>query len=468
MSVNLWGADITVRVSSAAPDAEPPVWNDISGYVIVPDGTKLETWLGRATELSTSEPGKFRFTLLNTDDRFTTGNPTSPYYPWWKQSRRVQIVETLGDKDYVLADGYLEIPQTVVQTQPVDPAAPKFITVTVTGVDPIARLRGGRKFKSALTEHIVYTGGTDLKGYWTLTEAAQPYNGVGPTSLPLTVRMARNGTTGLTTKSQPNTGLAPTGGEALGARMPLLGSGTSGKVYLQVVLPDDLAVPIGANDALVIVFWFAFTAQQATNDALSQDILLVSTPSISNLRLQRNVTTGACNLDASGGMTGSTGGGAIGLEALMPIGIYVKESTSVMELWIGGQRLTATLTGAPAGAGSLFWANLGFQIDYDLSHLQIYVGTNFGYTQYLEQIAQGYAPLDQQRTGARINTILNYAGWPQARRDIDAGASVMSPVTLLGKTAGAVLEEATTTERGRLFAQAGRIQFHDRIRVLNV
>lgn len=465
MSINLWGADVTVRVSSAAPDAEP-VWQDISAYVIVPSGTTIETWLGRATELSSSEPGKFRLMLLNNDDRFTTGNPTSPYVAWWKQSRRLQIIETLADKDYVLADGYLEIPQTVVATQPVDPAAPKLITVGVTGVDVIARLRNSRKFKSALSEHIIYTGGSDLKGYWPMTEAAQPFNGAGPTTAPLDMQLVRTGTTGLAVSPQPNTGLAPVGGEASGARMVTAGNGTSGHAFTQVAMPSGFAPAIGATDAVVVVFWISLPAIFSSNTSAYHKVAGFVGP-LANIALEMTSSSRTWVLTSTG-MTGTITGPTVADEALLPIGIYVNESTSTLELWTGSVRQTTTLAGAPGGTGTLFWSGMGYQLDYDLSHLQIYVGNNFTYSTFLEQISQAYAPLDKQRTGQRVNTILNYAGFPAARRDIDPGASVMSTATLFGKTAGTALEEATTTERGRLFAQAGRVQFHDRIRVLNV
>lgn len=135
---------------------------------------------------------------------------------------------------------------------------------------------------------------------------------------------------------------------------------------------------------------------------------------------------------------------------------------------MGSVRRTTTLAGSPGAGGAISDFAIGYQIDYDLSGLQVYVGTTFGYTQYLEQINQAYAPLHRQTTGQRVATILNYARFPASRRDIDPGQSVMANATLAGKTPGQALEEANTVERGRLFAQAGRIQFHDRQRVNNV
>ncbi len=138
-----------------------------------------------------------------------------------------------------------------------------------------------------------------------------------------------------------------------------------------------------------------------------------------------------------------------------------------MELWTGSVRRTATLTGS-GGAGTFSTLQMGYQLDYDLSHLQVYVGTSWGYSQYLAQIAEAHAPLDRQTTGQRVETILNYARFPPSRRAVDTGIAVMSQATLAGKSPGTALDEPLATERGRLFAQAGVINFHDRTRVYNV
>ncbi len=464
MTVNLWGAEITFRVSSAAPDAEP-VWVDLSDRVIVPNGQTLETWLGKANELPTGEPGKFRLTLLNNDDALTVGNLTSPYYPWWKQSRRAQVLETVQGKEFVLADVYLEIPQITIAMQPTDGDV-KMITVNVSGVDVMSRLRGGRKFQSALAEHVVFQGGSDLKGYWPMTQAAEPFVGYGPTTAALLMTREASGTRAPDAYVQPQAGTAPAGGEASGARMESRPDGP-GHAFVRTYLPADFAPAVGASDGITVVFWWNFPASMADNDGTFHQVLIASTPN-AVITLERDtLVNGVWTLTAAGSMTGSITGGTVGIEALLPIGVHVRESTNTMELWTGSVRRTTTLTGS-GGAGTFNSFAMGYQLDYDLSHLQVYVGTTWGYTQYLEHIVQAHAPLDRQLTGARVNTILDYARFPASRRNIDPGTAVMSQVTLAGKTPGAALEEANITERGRLFAQAGNIQFHDRVRVYNV
>lgn len=468
MSINLWGSEITVLVSSAAPD-DTPVWVDISSRVIVPQGQTLETWIGRNTELPAIDPGKAKWLLRNDDDLFTPGNPESDYYPWWKQSRRARVIETLADKQIVLADVYLEIPQNTALVQPTEEDTPKFMTVTVTGIDILGRLRNSRRLQASLTEYVVYQGGTDLVGLWPMTQAAEPFYGHGPHAGALTMTRTSSGTISPMAGVQPNTGLAPTGAEALGARMVTV-SNTVGRAFVQTQLPDGFTPSVADGDAVVVVMWFALTADMASNTSAFHEICSfdLNGSGLLSVALERNVTTGYWTLAATNAMTGSIAGGNVGFDALLPFGIYVRPSTNELELWTGSVRQTATLSGSAPTGMELIACDVGFQVDYDLSNLQLYVGTGYGYADFLAQIEQAHAPLDRQLTGERIATALNYAGFPEARRQLNSGVAVMSAATLAGKTAVGLIDEANSTERGRVFAAAGDIHFHDRRTVLNV
>jgi hypothetical protein len=445
---------------TSQPNALNPVYADVTPDV---DGM-FEIVAGETA--NSSDPGNtLTFQLQNKDQRYTPGNLLSATA--LKSGRKVRVTNTIADQLIELFTGYIQFP-TIDQWVESNATEPRTQTITVTAVDQEARLSRGRAFVSALAEHIVYTGSTDLKGYWTLTEEQQPFAGTGPTAAALDLVMYRTGTTGLSVAPQPNTGLAPPGGENSGARMPSDPTGP-GHVFIRTHLPAGFAPAVGASDAIVVVFWFAFAPTMAANDAAFQQILTFNAPTAA-VTLERNVTTRQWTLTSTG-LVGSISGGMVGNEALLPIGVYLKESTGVLELWTGGQRQTTTLTGAPVGAGTFLWGDLGYQIDYDLSHLQIYVGNNFGYTQFLEQIQQGYSPLEGQPTGSRIHTLLDYAGYPRgdAFRDIDPGVSVMSAATLAGLNPKDAIDVAVETEQGRFYISGrGQTVFADRKRLYNI
>lgn len=465
MSATPWGTTLFFEVSSAAPD-EDPVWVDLSDRVL-DVGMPAETWEGRQTELEDVEPGRFQLQLRNRDDALTPGNPSSPY-PWFKQKRRARIREIVGYVGFDLADGFLEIPEVVVRTQE-ELAVDSDVTLFVSGVDVMGRLRDSRKMISALAEHVLYEGGTDLVGYWPLTDAAQPFLGVGPELDPVTVTRNASGTVSPFVDVQPQAGLAPGGGEGSGIRCTVeTNNGGIGYGWVRVSLPDGYAPPIADGEAFVAVAWYSL----GTSALLSQDILSIFIDGAgatgTSIDVRRNTTTGVWTFEVTGTQTGSSDFGLVGAGQLLPIGVYYRSSTSTAELWVGAQRLSLALAGAPLTGMSLDIFNWAFQTAYDLSHWQIYVGTAWGRSQFLEQIQQGHAPLDKQRTGDRVNTILNYAGFPAGLRDVDPGVSVMQEATLAGKNVQQLLDEANDTERGRTFAHAGRVKFHDRRRIYDV
>jgi len=413
-----------------------------------------------------SDPGNtLTFQLQNSDQRFTPGNVLSAQA--LKSGHKVRVTETIADQLIELFVGYIQFPEIEAWTES-NATEPRSQTITVTAVDQLARLARGRTFVSALAEHIVFNGGSDLKGYWPCSEPAEPLAGIGPTADPLVLARNFTGTTGNRGEVQCQSGLAPEGNESDGVRMVSHPEGP-GHAFIQTFLPSTFLPAVAASDAIVVVFWWAFAPSMAANDATFHQILSFNGPTAS-LSLERSTTTAQWTLTATG-LTGSIAGGAVGGEALLPVGIYLKESTGVMELWTGSVRQTTTLAGAPAGAGTFLWNGMGYQLDYDLSGLQVYVGNNFTYTNYLEQINQAHAPLDQQLTGARINRILDYAGYPtgSAFRDIDAGTAVMSPATLAGKNPKDAIDEAVETEQGSFYvAGGGRTTFADRLRLYNI
>lgn len=462
-----WGSNVIVEVSSAAPDADP-VWVDISQRVIVPQGSTLETWLGRVTELDSPEPGHGQMVLNNRDDALTPGNPSSPYFPWWKQARRCRVREVIGYVAFELADFFLEVPENVIITQ--DPAdTDSDVTLVVSGVDALGRFQAGRKFRAALSEWIVFKGGTDLVGFWPLTDPSEPYLGVGPITTAATITTSLTGTFAPVSRAVPQQGTAPPAAEASGLRCITV-AGTSGHSFNTVILPSSISAAVPSGSAVTVVWWvnlpsFATTSfQQLVSFAISDAHTGMS------VDVERDPTTGALTLNVLFDMTATlTLSGGPGANALLPMGVRINPSAATAELWLGSLRNTVALSGAAVGSVTLTGPiGFGAGIDFDISNAQVYVGSTWGYADYLAQINFAYNPFERQLTGTRINTVLDMAGFSSARRDIDAGTVQMSKVAMAGKTVADLISEASDTERGRLFMQAGRMQFHDRSRVLNI
>lgn len=75
----------------------------------------------------------------------------------------------------------------------------------------------------------------------------------------------------------------------------------------------------------------------------------------------------------------------------------------------------------------------------------------------------GNAPWDGDKTGARIQRILDAINWPAGLTDLDTGRSVLGPATINGKTALSVMQAIETTEQGYLYVSAdGKVTFLDR------
>jgi hypothetical protein len=73
-----------------------------------------------------------------------------------------------------------------------------------------------------------------------------------------------------------------------------------------------------------------------------------------------------------------------------------------------------------------------------------------------------------EKSGARINRILDAMGWPTSLRDIDVGNTVM-PAAVFGDNALRLSQDVAIAEGGLLFtsAQTGSITLYDRNRILN-
>jgi hypothetical protein len=482
-----WGTTLTVEVSSAAPDADP-VWVDISAYAASRNGV-VDIQYGRQTELDADEPGHLSMTLRNDDHRFTSGNTSSPYYPWWKSQRRFRIRETVGATTVDLYDGYIELPPVTSDLDPA-PGGPTMLDLELTAVDKLGRLKSSRKFISTLGEYILANGGTALKAYYPMTD----------TSLPMTEVFGRYPALNLDFDAvsvgfqkgnpipvQPAAGTLAAD-DALVLRTTYNWDGTT-LTGFRPLHASLRSAPITATvgQAITILCWinldvFDVTAAGGTL-ASSMNPFQISWDEtgggVGGMRFEPiNGWFVLCGSTSFNNTLSTTTGPAIALATPYPVAIRLWLSADpahvphILEWWIGPTRISDTsITGVGVDLSIRdLWAPLrAFQ--GLIGHVQLYVGalTDWDFNDYLAQYQMGLYGLERQSTGARVNTILDYAGVPTSLRDVDPGVAVMSRALLAGKTAGDALEEARRTELGRLFVSpAGRVQFHDRTRIYNV
>lgn len=109
------------------------VWTDVSEYVELQDGIKID--YGRSDEVSAADANTMSLTLDNKDGRFTWGNTASPYYPNVKLGRPIRVTATVGGSDYVRFVGYIN--QWPVEW-PGDSAG--FATTSITASSRLSRL----------------------------------------------------------------------------------------------------------------------------------------------------------------------------------------------------------------------------------------------------------------------------------------------------------------------------------------
>lgn len=463
----VWGGTPIFEVSSAAPDADP-VWVDFSDRVIVPEGETLETWLGRATELDTPEPSKIKLKLKNRDRALTPGNTTSIYYPWWKQARRCRFREQFGYVAYDHWDGFLEIPENVIDMD-VTGDTEADMELNVSGIDLLGRYQNGRRFISTLAEHILYNGGTALKAYYPMGEATAPFRDATNQQPPLAYGNSSNpaflGPT-LPILFQNGT-LAADDLSVARFQYNFDGANLSGDTRLMSTWTSGPT--LSAGQVLTLVAWVNPTFY-GTGDYFWTPIRvdMTETPAASSVARVSGGGTGTWTAATTGGAVGSqtaTGNLAPSSKAY-PVAVRYGFNSDVLELWVGtDQTVNSTFSGSdPTSAliTTLYAPSSRYQ--GLLGHVQVYVGApgDFDRTAFLAQYQMGLLGLEGQTTSQRVNTILDYAGFSAYRRDIESGSGVMTRATLAGNTAATELERARATEQGRLFMAAGRVQFHGR------
>lgn len=441
---------------------------DITSYVLNPTGG-VSANRGRQTELAGMDPSRLGLSLNNQDGRFTPGNPSSPYYPYWRQSARVVWLETIGARSWTHFDGYLEIPEVQLNYQ--DSAGTNDRVLRLAAVDGLTRAARMRPFISTLGAHIIGSS-TTLAAYWPLNGASttfQPAVGTGPIRPKLGALVTPRDQAG--PAGDDETYATVSGVPASISLVPVIG-------YIGLLEATLSGLSIGAGQSMAISVWV-----RIGTDGTTYGIVSASSSFQRGLSLYyggASTVTGRFNNNTI--LNDAAYAGALPPESWQLLTVRVSFASGDLTLWFGKSIVATATVGSPpstftplkltigddgqaTGAG-----NLG--IYASLAHLQIYAGTTadaFPYEAHLAQLEVGLQGLHRQTTGQRIRTIAGYAGYATSALDgVDDGSSVMQRATLAGQTPAQAWQTAADTERGRLFSAGdGSLTFHDRHRIYN-
>ena len=471
-----WENRLTLEVSSADPDADTPVWVDLT-LRIRDISQSIEVNIGRQDDLEGSSPTVFTLLLDNSDDALTYGNTTSPYASWWGPGRKGRLRDTVNGMVIDIATGYLQMPTEVLSLVAVEHR------VTLSFVDRLGRMASGETFVSTLAAHINFIGGPVLRRYWPCTENGREFFNIKRSDGLAPIRQVfgqasvsfaspvRDGVTSFTPQ-----GASPVGVDD--ARLPLLaatnapnGSGN------QVAVPNDFradgsfSTVLGAGKVVTAIGWYYPTLPSAKNAVL----LLSISDTLTTATVRTNDFAGTLVLEALGTLTSLINGPVLPDQAWVPIGIRYGWDTATVELWVGRNRYPGVLAGVPGGGPNALGSTTRVCTFYagGFGHIQHYISdpTEFTFQHFLDQQTAAATCLERQLTGDRIRTMAAYAGLPAVEytNTVDPGTSPMQLVSLAGRTAVEVMREAEVTEQGLLHTDpSGRVVFRDRRSLYNI
>lgn len=453
------------------------VWTDVTSRV---DGTFF-TESGDTPE-SSADTGGFTLPLRNHDQAFTFGNALSSLA--MRPGLRVRIRETANGQTFGRAFGYTAYPEIQAWTQS-NAEAPREQLLMLPVIDRAAWIAQGRRMIGTLAEHIIYNGGSALKAYWPLREQGLPVETVetDPWTLPTTqVTRAAAG-------YYPNDPSIPS--VTFAGASPIMGDDTPGIDFqpsrdmtapivvetVELVGYRDTALTLSAGQVCTLVGWVNPDAQLAPiNSPVPMWLNYLDSngsPLSGVISAAIGVNLGAWYGSAAhADWSGTVNGPAVPSDMWFPIALRIGFSPAVLELWVGTNIFTATMTVTNANPGNVNHMRIGRSFDGSVAHVQVYIGAESDWTRehFLAQHQMGLYGGDRQTTGERIRTVLRYAGVdPGDLGAIDDGASLMQPMELAGHNPMDVIDGAVETEQGEFYADgAGQLVFADRIRLLNV
>ncbi len=450
---------VTTEVAFATlPGAAVPTWTDVSAFV----KSMRVNGAHRQRELDAFEAGTLDLVLDNSDGRFNPNNAASPYSPNVLPMRRIRVRATWAAVVYDLFNGYVEDwPQS--SNYPFEGA------VSLKATDAFIALAAAPLAGSALEIEMRTSAPV---AWWPLSDSSASDNSMvdvagtfdgayegRPTSSSLVSGSSMAGTYFAHAEDQRGKYASIAGG-------PITAYPFTVECVVQI---DETIDPDPSTTAMRR---YIFQLRDTTTNGYGVTIEVID-----DLGGAGSFGTGV------GGYVGAfmtSAGQTRSVYSWRPIAdgkphhiMLVCASATSMVLYVDG------LAGAGAAAGSPVFPTSPTIIAFGHRHVGAGTGVRFGlagsvangalYNTALSStdaivhgliaFGTGWAGDD---TGARVNRILDAAGWSAADRNISPGISTMQPAAFSGSALDA-LKAIAETENGAVFVTpAGQVRFRDR------
>ena len=416
----------TCEIAFASNPSATPVWTDVSDYLI-----DFRITRGRQMELNRMEAGTAQVTLDNRDRRFDPSNAASPYAPNVVPVRRIRLSATYNAVTYRLFSGYIE------SWPPLYPG-PLDSNVTVTATDGfkvlnLKTLPGG--YPAVVQSH------TPI-GYWRLNETS--------------------GTTAADSSGNGRSGTY-TGGYTLAQTTALVGdegtavtlNGTSGYVNI----PSSTAFDVSTTFTLEA--WIKPTAVAIAQGVVNRQgwyCLRIGSPSAGAYSVRDRNAQGPDFVGPP-----------------LTAGVWYHVVFAKPDNTLANSRLYVNGVAYAPSAVTGGWAPLtgAFALQIGVVDAGEFYGgvvdevAIYNYALTAQQVADHYAAgagvFYAQNTGARINSVLNVAGWPAADRSLGVGDTTIQAGTLTNSSALDHIQNCMDAENGLFFMTgAGVAKFVNR------
>lgn len=417
---------VTVEVAFVTDPGATPTWVAVGPV----EGFTLRR--GRSQESDKFFAGRATIVLVNDDRRFDPSYAAGPYYPNVVPMRRVRIRAEWESVTYDVFNGYADGWEQIYEP-------PKVAQCILSATDAFKVLANIELPSSAWETDIRVDNPTH---WWRLGEpagATQALDAIG-TSHGAVAGLPTFGVAGLVVRD-PDTAVSFTAA----------GQG--------IVIPSGVA-PSGTGpftiEALVRFPTHGVTRVVVTSNAFPSNLSLSMDASVSTI----GATVAGTSVDST-----------VNIEDDAPHHVaLVRDAGNRLYLYVDG---VDTTVGTPSSAVSIdvaaatignvqTFANVP---DHTIDEVVIYP-VALSATRLAAHAAARATAWSGELSGARINRILDAAGWPAADRQIDVGMSTLQGADL-GGNALAALQKVEETEQGRLFVTTdGLVRFISRDNLL--
>lgn len=457
------------------PNDRTAPMTDITALV---DGAVIITE-GRQSARDEVEAAQVEFNLQNDDQRFTPGNPFSPYAPYVLAGRRCLVTDTVGEQEFVLFDGFISFPDAQDWAKS-DTTAPRAQTILVTGTD--WRLDTADSFLSTLGEYILANAGPSLKAYYPMGETVARFEDhSGNNRAPIVPYFGGNVFAAPGTTSVSPAVSEPIPGDDLAAvvyetpHALNLGVEQSGQYMSARVDFAENAIPIGTNEVCTAVIWVrpdltAWGDEKCPLNIVTWEDGVVTGSAVQifhNDMTGESLPTPWIGSAIEGNLSGFTLGGNVDDQVWTPLAVRFGYDSVFIELWYRSSTYTDTLSVTSTTTRSIATIYCpDFKFAGSVAHLQLYIGAagDFTHDDFLAQVEAGWQGLARQRADERITTLAQYAGLTADDLELDTAAAILPRAELAGQKPGPLIREAAAADTGLVFTRNGRIVFHGRQR----